>query len=122
MVSNFTICGGIISKGKYQRQIESIGERVDGDIICEIGFGNFYPKFSPDGGKIAYISNKENDYFSISALYLLELKTRKELKIADAVSSSISWSADGRKIFIQKGRGKTKTGKIFMMCSFMILN
>jgi WD40 repeat protein len=95
-------------KGKYQRQIESIGERVDGDIICEIGFGNFYPKFSPDGGKIAYISNKENDYFSISALYLLELKTRKELKIADAVSSSISWSADGRKIFYSKRTRKNK--------------
>jgi len=94
-------------KEKYRRQIEEI-EKIEGELIEKDGFGNFYPKFSPDAKKVAYISNKESDYFSPSAIYIYDFETRKIEKIVNGVSGSLSWSPDGKKIFYSK---KTRRNK-----------
>lgn len=93
---------------RYSKQIQIAGDKVEGNIIASVGFGNFYPKFSPDGKKVAYVSNKENDYFSPSAIYLYDLESGREEKVVDGVSSSISWSPDGKRIFYSK---KTRRNK-----------
>jgi Tol biopolymer transport system component len=71
----------------------------EGTIIEHEGFGNFYPVFSPDGSKIAYISNKDKDYFSLSSIYIYDLKTKISREAAGATSSyvrsSLSFSPDG---------------------------
>lgn len=97
-------------KKRYSQQIKSIGEKVEGEIIADVGFGNFYPKFSPDGREIAYISNKSNDYFYPSAIYVRDIETGKEIKLAEGAISSFSWSPDGKKIFYSK---KTRRNKNF---------
>ncbi len=63
---------------RYAKQIQIIGDKVEGEIVAYVGFGNFYPKFSPDGKKFVYVSNKESDYFSPSAIYVYDLENRKE--------------------------------------------
>jgi len=93
---------------RYTKQVQIIGDKVEGEIVANVGFGNFYPKFSPDGKKFVYVSNKESDYFSPSAIYLYDLENGKEEKIVEGVSSSISWSADGKKIFYSKKTRKNK--------------
>ncbi|MBI4548846.1 MAG: PD40 domain-containing protein [Ignavibacteriae bacterium] len=75
---------------------------VAGGIIADVGFGNFYPTFSPEGEKIAYVSNKKADYFSQSSLYLYDLITKTEKKLKGGVRSSLSWSPDGKKIYYAK--------------------
>jgi Tol biopolymer transport system component len=90
-------------KKDYSNRIEKIkANPVAGDIIANVGFGNFYPVFSPDGSKLAYVSNKEADYFSLSSIYLFDLKTKEEKKFQAGVRSSLSWSPDGKKIFYSK--------------------
>ncbi|MBN2667572.1 MAG: PD40 domain-containing protein, partial [Bacteroidales bacterium] len=42
----------------YKQAVESI-EPENSQLIESEGFMNFYPAFSPDGSKIAYLSNKE---------------------------------------------------------------
>jgi Tol biopolymer transport system component len=71
----------------------------EGTIIEHEGFGNFYPVFSPDGSKIAYISNKGEDYFSLSSVYLYDLKTKTSKKIVPLVRSSLSFSPDGQYLY-----------------------
>ncbi|MGA9117418.1 MAG: LpqB family beta-propeller domain-containing protein [Bacteroidota bacterium] len=63
------------------------------------GFANLYPAFSPDGGKIAYVSTKGADYFSMSSLYVYDTATRKEKRVQGGVRTSVSWSPDGTKLF-----------------------
>jgi hypothetical protein len=54
----------------YKKRSESVlANLVVGDTIAKVGFGNFYPGFSPDGKKILYISNKSADYFGLSGIY-----------------------------------------------------
>ena len=90
-------------KKDYTERTKGVKEsQVAGEIIANVGFGNFYPTFSPDGKKLAYISNKEGDYFSPSSIYLYDLETKKEKLLKSGVRSSISWSPDGKKIYYSK--------------------
>ena len=75
---------------------------VAGEIIAEVGFGNFYPTFSPDGEKLAYISNKRADYFSQSSIYLYDIAAKTEKKLKGGVRSNLSWSPDGKKVYYAK--------------------
>jgi len=67
------------------------------EIIEKTGFANYYPHFSPDGKKIAYLSNQDFDY-ARTGLFLYDLDTKKTELIAAPVSSNFTWSPDGKKI------------------------
>jgi len=87
----------------YFRSTSSIRDNlIEGKIIADVGFGNLYPSFSPNGEKIAYVSNKNGDYFSPSAIYLYDVATGKESRLLTGVRSRFSWSPDGKKIYYSK--------------------
>jgi len=71
----------------------------EGTIIENDGFGNFYPAFSPDDSKLAYVSNKGEDYLSLSSVYLYDLKTKISKMIVPGVRSTLSFSPDGRYLY-----------------------
>lgn len=73
-----------------------------GKVISGVGFANLFPVFSPDGKSIAYCSNKTNDYFGLSSIYVMNLKDSTEKEITDNVASELSWSSDGRYLVYSK--------------------
>lgn len=81
---------------------------VAGTTIGDVGFGNFYPTFSPDGRRLAYVSNKEADYFALSSIYLYDLQTKQEKKLIDGVRSTLSWSPDSKNIYYTKTTRRNK--------------
>jgi Tol biopolymer transport system component len=88
---------------KYKRIADSIGPtRKEGTIFENEGFGNYYPVFSPDGSKIAYVSNKGEDYFSLSSVYLFDRSTRLSKMILQRVRSTLSFSPDGRYLYFAR--------------------
>lgn len=88
---------------RYQKLVGSMSSaRVEGTTIESQGFGNFYPAFSPDGKKLAYISNKGKDYFSLSSVYLYDLESKKSDELEIATRSSLSFSPDGRYLYYSK--------------------
>ncbi len=90
-------------KDSYRKRSEAVlSNLVEGDTIETKGAGNFYPVFSPDGSKFAYISNKTADYFSLSGAYVYDFKTKKEKQIASGVSSTLSWVPGENKIIYSK--------------------
>lgn len=96
-------------KRDYSRRVEHIKQNlVEGETIAKVGFANFYPAFSPDGKKLAYVSNKEADYFAISSLYIYDIETKKEKKLQGGVRANLSWSPDGKKIFYAKNTSDNK--------------
>jgi Tol biopolymer transport system component len=87
-------------KKDYKRRSEKVlGNLVQGKEIIKKGFGNFYPLFSPDGKKVYYISNKSEDYFSLSGIYARDLKTGKDTLIRNGVRSTFSILPDGRILY-----------------------
>jgi len=96
-------------KTRYVESVRTIkAHLVAGEIISDVGFGNLYPAFSPEGRKIAYVSTKEEDYFGLASLCLYDLQTKKEEQLVAGVQSSLAWSADGKKIYYSKATRENK--------------
>ena len=90
-------------KSDYKKRIAAVESNVvEGKMIANEGFGNFYPTFSPDGSKFLYISNKSNDYFTLSSIFLYDLKTGKEKSIESNVRSTVSFVPGTNKIVYSK--------------------
>ena len=90
-------------KDKYQQATELITEDEKYiKILQNKGTTNLYPKWSSDGSKYAYISNKNNDYFSQTNLYVHDFDTKEDIKIATSVHSAPTWGAGDSIIFYSK--------------------
>ena len=62
-------------RSEYEERIRPVREHaVEGRLIEAEGFSNFYPRFSPDGRRLAYVSNK-GEHYNLSSLYILDLQT-----------------------------------------------
>lgn len=84
--------------GRYEAV--SVGkERTPGEPVEREGFGNFYPAFSPDGQRIAYVSNKGEDFFSPSSIYLYDRSTKATERLTKGVRSTLSFSPDARFLY-----------------------
>ncbi len=90
-------------KEEYKKRSQDVTSNlVQGEKITEVGFGNFYPAFSPDGSKLLYISNKDYDYFGISSIILYDVKTKKEKSLISPIRSSVSFIPNTNKIVYAK--------------------
>jgi len=89
-------------KKDYSERISDVkSTKVDGSIIQLDGFANFYPKFSPDGKKIAYLSNGTYDY-GTTGLIIYDIATKKAEILDAPVASNYCWSSDGNKLIYAK--------------------
>ncbi len=90
-------------KKDYRKRSEKIlSNLVAGEEIGKVGFGNFYPTFSPDGKKVYYISNKSSDYFGPAGIYEYNLETKEEKSIAAGIRSTFSFIPGQNKIIYAK--------------------
>ncbi len=90
-------------KSDYYKRTEKVrSDLVEGEKIADIGFGNFYPSFSPDGKKIYYLSNKNSDYFSPSSLYEYDIESKKEILIKTGIRSTYSFIPNTKKVVYSK--------------------
>jgi Tol biopolymer transport system component len=82
----------------YKEKLKDVkSTETSEEIIEKTGFANYFPQFSPDGKKIAYLSNQDFDY-SRTALFMYDVSTKKSEMIAFPVSTNFAWSNDGKKI------------------------
>ncbi len=89
-------------KKDYSERISDVkSTHMDGEIIQLEGFANFYPKFSPDGKKIAYLSNGTYDY-ATTVLILYDIATKTTEAIDAPVATNFSWSSDGNRLIYAK--------------------
>lgn len=66
----------------------------EGRVLCKAGYWNIWPTFSPDGKRVALLSNKGSDYAGTS-LYLTDRDGKKLERLSRGVSSRPTFSPDG---------------------------
>ena len=87
----------------YKERIAPVeANLVKGDILRGEGFGNFYPTLSPDSKKLLYISNKFNDYLSLSSAYVFDMETGEEKIIEDGIRASVNFIPGTNKVVYAK--------------------
>ncbi|MEX2399290.1 MAG: hypothetical protein WD423_00870 [Rhodothermales bacterium] len=107
-------------RGEYEARVGPIRDRqVAGRLIEDAGFSNFHPRFSPNGRRLAYVSNKGED-FNLMSLYVVDVETGEELsyaidgldggeatyvcsfgyehKIRSGVGGSVTWHPAGKQL------------------------
>jgi len=90
-------------KTRYKRLVEPINLfNKKGLILHEEGTTNIYPKWNPKKNMYSYLSNKNNDYFSQTDLFVYDLDKKEETKIRSNVYSVSSWHVDGETIYFSK--------------------
>ena len=62
------------------------------NIIIEDGQSNIYPTWNQNGTLLAYLSNKDNDYFSNNDLYIYDMNNGRSTKIINNVYSRPSFN------------------------------
>lgn len=101
-------------KQEYTRRIAPVMERrAEGELIGDVGFGNFHPEYSPDGAQLAYVSNKTSDYFGQSTVVIRDMASGEETLIAPGVRSTLGWSPDGGKLVYSKYNTPSVYGHLY---------
>ena len=91
---------------RYEAQAAGIREtQRDGSQLVEAGekngYMNVWPVFSPDGKRLAYLSNQGSDYAGTS-LYVMNRDGTDPKRIKGGVSSRPVFSADGKKLLYSR--------------------
>jgi len=101
-------------KEKYSKNLVKVSEsNTRGVIIENEGTTNLYPKFSPNSEQIAFISNKDNDYFGQTDLFVYNLKDSSSQKILSGVKYAPSWINDTSLIFTMRSKPTNNGSKYF---------
>ncbi|MDA0710968.1 MAG: hypothetical protein O3B73_12240, partial [bacterium] len=88
--------------------VASTRER-EGELVLDRGSLDYHPAYSPNGERIAFISNDESDYF-ITKLKVMDLATQKVREVAEGVDSRFSWAASGDSLIYTRAiRGRWDT-------------
>jgi hypothetical protein len=98
----------------YNRKLLTIlANEVKGKSVELEGFANLYPVWSPDGKKVAYLSNKGSSSFYQNKLIIFDRISGKKKGVADGITSSLSWSPNGRYIAYSRQTPVYSTGSNF---------
>tara|TARA_A100001011_G_scaffold400859_1_gene520058 strand:- start:13132 stop:16104 length:2973 start_codon:yes stop_codon:yes gene_type:complete len=92
-------------KNFYDKQLEKVFKNMTtGKIIENKGTTNLFPKISPNGEKLAYISNKENDYFGQTDLFIYDFVDTSKKKLISGVKYAPAWINDTTLIFTMRSK------------------
>lgn len=113
---------------EYQARTEPIrAHLVEGTLVEQEGFSNFYPVFSPDGAKLAYVSNR-GEHFNLMSLYVYDLASGDVAtydvrggsaapsfytcafghRIRAGVGGAVTWRPDGQALVYARRRDTDK--------------
>ena len=69
------------------------------NILESQGTTNIHPKWSPSDDRFTFLSNKDNDFFGQTDLFLYSFSDSSSIKIASGVKSTSTWVNDSTIIF-----------------------
>jgi len=105
----------------YSNQVKSIDKNnVNYTIIEGEGTTNMHPVWSPDGTKFLFLSNKENDYFGQTDLFLYDLSDSTSTKIKSGVKSAPTWVNESEIIYSRRSKRDKFGQRFFDLYSYSI--
>ena len=92
---------------------EILDNKIEGQILESSGTANLHPVWSPNEDKFAYISNKDNDYFSQTDLFIYSFLDSTSKKIAGGVYYAPNWESDSIIYYSKRSKPNKLGSKYF---------
>ncbi len=98
---------------RYEIQKAEIqGRVVDGEILQDMGYFNLHPRWSPDGNRLAYLSNRGSD-FGRTALVVHTLSDSTSETVAGGADTAPDWSPSGPGLIFSRHSPPDRYGSRF---------
>ena len=98
---------------RYEVQTREVrAHRIEGECVRSKGYVNAYPRWSPDGNHLIYLSNQGQDYW-LTSLYLFLPEEEKDTFLRGGVTSSASWMPDGKTLLFARRSPPNRYGSRF---------
>ncbi|MBI65250.1 MAG: hypothetical protein CMG64_03035 [Candidatus Marinimicrobia bacterium] len=97
----------------YALKIKNIRDLNNYKIIESEGTSNINPIWSPDNKNIAFLSNKSNDYFTQTDLFIYNLEKEESEKIMSGVKSTPTWINDSLIVYTKRSKPDKYGSKYF---------
>jgi len=104
----------------YSKQLKSLNSNNSFTIIESEGTTNIHPVWSPSEQKFAFLSNKKNDYFGQTSLYIYSFKDSLSTKIKGGVKSAPTWIDDNQIIYSKRSKPNKNGSKFFDLYKYDI--
>jgi len=104
----------------YKSQLKQITDTKNYTILEDAGTTNIHPVWSPNGEMIAYLSNRDNDFFSQTDLFIYNLADSTSKKIKSGVKTAPSWINDSLLVYSKISKPNKNGSKFFDLYSYNI--
>ena len=94
------------------QQIRVDADATESEVIQAEGYVNLNPRWSPDGKRLAYLSNAGSDYGSTS-LYIFTMEDSTLELCAPGASSAFDWSPEGSSLLFSRRSPPGRYGSRF---------
>ena len=95
---------------------------LSGEIIEYESTTNIFPVWSPDGKRFAFLSNKNNDYFGQTNLYVYSFEDSTSEKIVGGVKMAPTWMNDSTIVYTHRSDPDLNGSKFFDLYKININN
>jgi len=102
----------------FDEQLKNIKDNKNYTIIESAGYSNFHPMWSPTNEKLAFISDKDNDYFGRSDLFIYDFNDSLSTKIQSGVRTKPAWLNDSLIVYAKRSEYNKNGSKFFNLYSY----
>ena len=97
----------------FSEQIKNIKDNKNYTVVESDGFSNFHPEWSPLSQKIAFLSDKDHDYFGRADLFVYNLSDSSVTKIQSGVRTTPTWINDSLIVYSKRSEHNQNGSKFF---------
>ncbi len=104
---------GYLRQDYLTRTGNVVENEMTGQVLISDGTTNVHPVWSPDGTRFAYLSNRNNDYFSQTDLFIYDFSDSASTLIMPGVQTQPCWIDDSTLVYARKSKPNRHGSKLF---------
>ncbi len=105
----------------YSQELATVsGHEVKGFILESEGTTNVHPVWAPDAKRFAFLSNRDNDYFGQTDLFIYNISDSSSTKIMGGIQTAVTWLNDSTLVYTKRGKPNKNGSRFYDLYQYSI--